>query len=360
MRHVDVTYLSAGGGSAGPDAAVRLHTGENPYGASPRVYTALTQELGQIHQYPDGPAADLVAAIAQHHGAPAAQVSVGNGVDELILLTVLAIADPQRPCVITESTFQSYYESLRATRAKLLACPLDGYRVPVADIAERLARGAAGAFVCNPHNPTGSVLSRADLELLAEAAARGGGLLIVDEAYAEYAGIDFASALPLAVATGHVLVLRTFSKAFGLAGLRVGYALGPAAVIGRVAALHRAMPYHVNRLAQAAAVAALADLHFVRRTARAIRETRDWFRHELLALGLRCPPSNANFVLVEFGHHTPQVVARLGTRGIVVRDTGDMGVPGHVRISIGTRTQMREVRRHIAELLAYPGAGLAA
>lgn len=342
------------------EAPVRLHTSENPYGASPGVRTALSRQLGAIHRYPDGPADDLVAAIARHHGAQLDQVSVGNGVDEIILLIAMSMHDADRPWIVTEATFPSYLESLRATRAKITTCPLRGYRLPVADIAGELAGGARGAFVCNPHNPTGSVITKTDLEYLGAAAARGGGVLVVDEAYAEFAGSDFASALPISRTSDHVLVLRTFSKAYGLAGLRAGYAIGPAALIAQVAAVHRALPYHVNRLAQTAAITALGDQHFVRRTTRAIGHTRDWLRSELIALGLTCPASKANFLLVDFGADAQRVVAHLSGHGVLVRDTGDLGLPGHVRISIGTPTQMRDVQRLIADHLASAGTGLAA
>ncbi|MGQ0841949.1 pyridoxal phosphate-dependent aminotransferase [Actinokineospora sp.] len=351
MTGLGASPLSAVPAAVESDPPVRLHASENPYGASAAVHAALVRELPNINRYPDGTARALVDAIAEHHGVGGDQVSVGNGVDEIILLLVMALRRSTHPGLVTDATFQSYHASISAMRETATTCPLDGYRLPVAEIAAQLDNGAGFAFVCNPHNPTGTVLTGAELEFLA-AAARGGSTLIVDEAYAEYAGAEFASALPLVAGDASVCVLRTFSKAYGLAGLRVGYVIGPPQLVAQIGHLRRALPYNVNRLAQTAAVAALADQDFVRRTTKLTVEIREWFGRELTALGLNCVPSNANFLLVEFGEDSSEVAAALLACGYHVRDTTGMGLPGHIRISIGTRGEMVTLRHEIADLLA--------
>ena len=337
-----------------PEELIRLHASENPYGSSAAVGDVVASELCRLNRYPDPSSEALVGAIARHHGVSPDMVSVGNGVDEVILFLALVLGRDDKPGVITDATFQSYLESLSVARRSFVSLPLDGYRVPTKAIADRMLRGAPFAFVCNPHNPTGSVLQQRELELLQRAATSTRSTLIVDEAYAEYAGETFASAIPMAAECPHVCVLRTFSKAYGLAGLRVGYVIGHPHLISRINAVHGPLPYHVNRLAQSAAVAALADQDFVRRTTRAVIATREWFRNELVGLGLRCLPSAANFLLVDFGPDSQAVARALGDRGFRVRDTGGMGLPGHLRISIGTPEQIRKMRDALAAMFVRP------
>lgn len=323
------------------DAALRLHAGENPYGASPHALAAAAAQLECVHRYPEQPDADLLAALARHHQVSPDRISLGNGIDEAILLLVLAVADEERPTVVTGGTFLSYAESLRAARRPFRTCPLDGYGQPVDEVAEQLRRGAALAFVCNPHNPTGSLLDLADLVVLRDAAVEGGGVLVVDEAYAEYAGPDFTSAQSMAAEEHGVAVLRTFSKAYGLAGLRIGYLIADPTVTAAVERARGALPYGVNRLAQHAALAALADQRHMRESVAAVADTRVRFREQLLAMGLDSPPSHGNFVLVRIGPRAPCTAAHLRALGCFVRDTTEMGLPGHLRISIGTPAQMR-------------------
>jgi histidinol-phosphate aminotransferase len=330
---------------------LRLHASENVYGASSAVLGAVAEELSHIHRYPDSAGVELVNAIAAFHGVSPDRVSIGNGVDEVILLLVLALADGTGQALTTDATFPSYRESMRAAGQPYTARPLRDYRIPVDDIAARLRAGAPFAFVCTPHNPTGGVLDEAELTALHEAAIAGGGVLVVDEAYGEYADAGFASALPAAATGRNICVMKTFSKAYGLAGLRVGYVVGDPAVIAKVDRLHSAVPYHVNRLAQRAAVAALADQRFVRESVARTVATRERFRDRLLALGLRCPPSQGNFVLVHLGQDHEQLVMLLHANGFAVRDTTDMGLPHHIRVSIGTPDQMDAFLDGLADLL---------
>ncbi len=330
---------------------LRLHASENVYGASSAVLCAVAEELTGIHRYPDSAGTELVGAIAGFHGVDPERVSIGNGVDEVILLLVLALADGTRPALTTDATFTSYRESMRAAGQPYTTCALRDYRIPVDELAARLRGGAPFAFVCTPHNPTGGVLDEAAIATLHQAAIAGGGVLIVDEAYGEYADAGFASSLPAAATGRNICVMKTFSKAYGLAGLRVGYVVGDPAVIAKVNRLHTAVPYHVNRLAQRAAVAALADQRFMRESVARTVETREHFRDRLLTLGLRCLPSQGNFVLVHLGQDHARLVMLLRANGFAVRDTADMGLPHHIRVSIGTPDQMQAFLDELADLL---------
>jgi histidinol-phosphate aminotransferase len=196
------------------------------------------------------------------------------------------------------------------------------------------------------------VLVESELATLQQAAADGGGVLIVDEAYGEYAGPAFVSAVPAAATGSNVCVLKTLSKAYGLAGMRVGYTVGDPDVIARTDRLLAAIPYHVNRLAQCTAVAALADQRFMRETVEMTVKTRERFRRGLLRLGLSCSESHTNFVLLELGADSSAIAAALRERNIQVRDTAGMGLPGHIRVSIGTDDEMDTALNALTDLLA--------
>lgn len=332
--------------------AHRLHTSENAYGASPAATRAIAAELHDINRYPDNSNTELIAAIANFHGVSAERIIAGNGVDEVILLLVLALADDTRPAVVTGATFTSYRESMCAARQPFTTSELCDYGTPVPELAAKLRAGAPFAFVCTPHNPTGAVLDAAALAELRAAAVDGGGVLIVDEAYGEYAGKEFVSSLGVAGRGGNVCVLKTFSKVYGLAGLRIGYVVGDPEVIARANGIQRALPYHVNRMAQRAAVAALSDQGFVRQTVRRVARTREQFRLGLAELGLHSLPSHGNFVLLPLDTDSGPVTAALWERGFAVRDTTDMGLPHHIRVSIGTPDQMTALLAELASLLA--------
>lgn len=339
---------------AEPAGVVRLHASESPYGASPAALAAVADELERMHLYPDPGADELVRAIAVHYGVSRARVSVANGLDEMILFLVLALGGPDRPGVTTEATFQSYGHSLTLTGTPSLRCPLDGYRISADRLSRRLRAGSAFALVCNPHNPCGTTLGREELHELHEAAIAGGGVLIVDEAYAEYAGDDFYSMLPLAGTEPRICVLRTFSKAYGLAGLRIGYAIGDEEVIRRVNEGFAAAPFHVNRLAQHAAIAALADQSHLDWTRREVIATRERFRADLEALGVVCPRSQTNFLLARVGPRGSAIARQLAAAGFEVRDAAELGFPGHLRISVGAPAEMDALRDALAGLLERP------
>lgn len=335
--------------------ACRLNRNENPYGASPSAEAAARASLQESHRYPDPESAALRSALGGHYDVAATNIAVGNGLDELILLLALTVLADPRPAIVTESTFLSYSKSLQAVEKPYRSIPLKDYRISVDALSESFATGASIAFVCNPHNPTGSILEADGVRLLCETAQRTGVLLVMDEAYAEYAesiGTGFVSALPHARRLSQVCVLRTFSKAYGLAGLRAGYAVGHETIIANVNRKRQALPFNLSRVAQSAAHQALQDQEYLRNVCRENSLGLAIMQQGLDDLGIPYVPSHANFLLLRLGGRSQQVIGRLADQGVVVNDAEAMGMPGHIRMAVGTSAEIEKLLRILKEILA--------
>lgn len=351
MRVQPLSISHNSGIDQSPDL-LRLHLNESPYGPPPEVRRLVEEELERVSRYPDSDCGVIRDRLSTYHGVPADMVLVGNGIDELTLMAALAFAPVGATAVLTAQTFPGYGAAIAATGADVISVPLQGHRVPVGQFAAALRSGPDVAFLCNPHNPTGTMVSREGLEELTEAAAAGDTVLIVDEAYVEFAEPG-ASAIPAVRAGDSSLVtLRTFSKAYGLAGLRLGYAIGAPSLVDRMRAVHHALPFSVNRLAQVAAVRALEDDVFIAGVRRRTAEVRSWFCAELRRLGLESIESEANFLLVRTPANRGLVARRLlEEHRILVRDLTSFGLSGCIRVSIGTQGEMERCSSAIAAIL---------
>ncbi|MFE8957409.1 histidinol-phosphate transaminase [Streptomyces iakyrus] len=338
------------------DGMLRLHCNENPYGPPPGVIASVTKELeGRCSTYPDSEVTALRGALAEHVGVPAEMVAVGNGADELVLLITLASAGPGDTVVVTESTFPGYATSAAVAGATVRSVPLHRDRVSATALVEAVDEGARLMFVCNPHNPTGTVLSPAAVEEILAACERTGVVPVFDEAYMEFAGPGFDHALDAVRAGRRLLVLRTFSKAWGLAALRAGYAVGPADLIAGVVDTRRALPFSVNRLAQQAALAALSSPDHIAEVFERTTRERERLCRALTSLGVSHVPSVTNFVMVKTPGNSTRFASRLADEhGILVRDLTPFGYPGHVRVSVGTAENTDQFCEALGSLLASP------
>ncbi|MGH3166420.1 MAG: aminotransferase class I/II-fold pyridoxal phosphate-dependent enzyme [Trebonia sp.] len=335
-------------------ADTRLHLSENPYGPSPQAVQAARDSLRSLHRYPDPSYGDLINGIAAHYNVDPNRVAVGNGADDLILMLALVARETQRPAVISENTFQSYPLSLQAAGVPVIQHPLVDYSIPVDLLIASFGAGASVAFVCNPHNPVGGILSADAVDRLCTAAREDDVIVVFDEAYAEYAdGEGFHSALSAAAHNRNVCVMRTFSKAYGLAALRIGYVIGDPAVVARLNNMQMAFPFHVNRTGQAAALAALRDQKYLARICEKNRVARDLLYLGLRDLGIKYFPSHANFVLAHLPGSASHVAAELRTNaGMFVRDTANLGLTDHLRISIGRPDEMSALVSELTQLMS--------
>ncbi len=313
--------------------AVNMASNESPYGPSQKVVRVLKKEIELIGTYPDPKATLLKKAIGQYIGAGAGGISVGNGSDELMDMICKAFLDPGDRVLIPTPTFSMYELSCRTNGGKPIF-----YNLPNFEWTEDILRAAKGAkivFLGRPNNPTGNSPNKELIRKIAVVA----DLVVVDEAYVEFAEDSVAR---WAAAVKNVIVLRTFSKAFGLAGLRVGYAVSNPKIIQIIEQIRA--PFNVNRIAQTAALTALKDMDYVAGVVGKIKSERKKLYRKLTNLGLRVFPSDANFLMVDvsvWGLDSSEFCDRLAEEKIFVRDLSGFRGAGkkYVRITVGTPRQ---------------------
>ncbi|MGW7294746.1 pyridoxal phosphate-dependent aminotransferase [Streptomyces xiamenensis] len=336
---------------------LRLHLNETPYGPPPGAVEAVREEADcHLAHYPDPATRTLRAALARHFAVDPRMLTVGNGVDELILLTALTFAaGPDAEVTCTQGTFPGYGEAARAVGATVRALPLtERHAVPGAAMAAALADGTDLAFVCNPLNPTGAVLDATEVADLLAAAQGAPGRLLFDEAYLDFAGPDHDHALERVRSGAPALVTRTFSKAWGLASIRLGVLIGPPQDIARVERTARALPFRVSRPAQRAVRAALSHPAHLERVRTETARARDHLIKSLDTIGVTALPSAANFVMAELpdGADSSRVAARLAAEHrVLVRDLTLLGLPGRLRITVGTVPQVEQAVSALAAVL---------
>jgi histidinol-phosphate aminotransferase len=321
---------------------VKLASNENPYGPSPLAIAAMQAALAEAWLYPDGSAHGLKQALALHLGVAPDCVTVGNGSNELLLMLAESFMTAQSSAVYSQYGFAIYPLVIRATGARGIEVPaLDaGDAMPYGHDLEAMARAIVAdtklVFIANPNNPTGTWVDRDRLHAFIAAAPRH-ALVVLDEAYVEYArlsgcdsGLEWLREFP------NLVLVRTFSKAYGLAGVRVGYSVSHPEVAD---ALNRIRPaFNVSNVAQAGAAAALADQAHVDRDARLVVAERERVASALRAERIPVVPSAGNFLLIEVGD-AARVYEQLLRGGVIVRPVAGYGLPRHLRISIGLPEQ---------------------
>jgi len=333
----------------GIDHAVKLASNENPLGPSPLVVEAVRAAATQLHFYPDGSGYDLRHDLAQHHGVPMNEIVLGNGSNELIDQVCRTFPTPDDHAVFGTPSFVCYELGCLAENVPFTAVPLrENLAWDVDALLAAVTPRTKVLFVANPNNPTGAHMGRADLErLLRETPERV--VVVLDEAYVEFADApDFVSALELRHLRERLLVLRTFSKAYGIAGLRVGYGIGPAPLVDFLQRMRA--PFNVSLLGLAGARAALKDPEHVARYVALNRRERARVGSALTELGLRVAPSQANFVLVDFARPGREVYEALLHHGVIVRA---MPAPldTWLRITLGTEPQNDRLLAAVREVL---------
>ena len=333
---------------------VKLASNENPLGPSPMALAALAENLPRLALYPDGGCHDLRLAVAESLSVSPDMLVFGNGSDEIIHLLGLTFLEPGDEMVIGDPTFVLYEAAATLAGATSVKVPLTrpGLVHDVAAMADAVTQKTRLVIIANPHNPTGTIVEdRAALDsLLSRLPSRA--LLVLDEAYAEYVyhRPGFPKALDYIKAGAPVIGLRTFSKMYGLAGLRVGYGVADARLI---AAMNQARsPFNVNLAAQVAATAAVTDHAFVERSLGVNTDGLAQFYAAFDALGLPYIPSHANFVLVDTKKPCREVFTALLKMGVIVR-TGDVfGLPTFLRVTVGTTAQNDRFLSALRQVLA--------
>jgi histidinol-phosphate aminotransferase len=330
-----------------PNGIIKLASNENPFGPSPRALAAAKLALEHGELYPDGGCFALRQKLAAAWGLAADQFIVGNGSNEVIELISHALLGPGDEVVMAAPSFAVYKLVTLVFGAKAIEVPLVHYRHDLNQIAAAITPKTKLVYVCSPNNPTGTANGEADLLAFARALPDH-VVAVLDEAYAEY-DPNAPDLLPLIREGRKVVCLRTFSKIYGLASLRIGYGYAAPDII---AALNRMrQPFNVNAIAQAAAVAALDDTEFTAKCARENRAGMAQLEAGFTARKLEWVPSVANFILVKVGEGA-RIFDALQRRGVIVRPMKSYGMPEWLRVTVGTHAQNERLLAELKTALA--------
>src|SRR5499425_616817 len=330
--------------------AIKLASNENPLPPSDRVQKAIIAALSSLDRYPDGSGFYLRQALAKKHGVMPDQVVLGNGSNELIELLVRTFLRPSDEAVVPHPSFVVYPMIVQAAGGVRVMVMLKDFRLDLEAMARAITPLTKIVFVANPNNPTATIVTKDEVEhFMVRVPERT--IVVFDEAYIEFAmGPDFPDTIAAVKQGRKVVVLRTFSKATSLAGLRVGYGIADADAIALMNRI--CQPFNVNSLAQAAALAALDDDAHVLECVRMIEAGRHYLYDEFKSIGLSYVPSRANFILVDVGKNAADVFHWLLKEGVIVRPLTSFGMEHALRVTIGTP---QENRRFVKALRAVLG-----
>jgi histidinol-phosphate aminotransferase len=321
-------------------SVIKLASNENAFGPSPKAVAAMRRACASVHRYPDAGSFYLKAALAKHLKVDPSWLCAGNGSDELLVLALRAFVEPGEEVVVADPTFLIYALAATACDARVRRVPLKDLRYDLRAMRGAITSSTKVVFIANPDNPTGTYVTEAELRrFLTGLPAHV--LVVLDEAYYEFADApDYPQTIGWA-AEHPLLITRTFSKAYGLAGLRVGYGVAQPPIIKALEAMRE--PFNVNSLAQAAAIAALGDRAFLAKTRRLTAEGKARLTRELAAVGLEVVPSQTNFLLVRVGPGAESLAQDLLRRGVIVRDMRAWKLEGYVRVTVGTEPENRRL-----------------
>lgn len=342
-------YVPGRGPEPGGPCLYKLSSNESALGASAEAIAAYQRASTNISFYPEGSARVLRDAVAEMHGLDPERIVCGNGSDELLTLLAHIYVSPGDEVLFTEYAFIVYRIAALASGAVPVAIPEDDLRANVDAILSRVTPRTRILYLANPNNPTGSFLPATEIRRL-HAGLPASTLLVLDAAYAEYIERDdYEPGAALVSAHENVVMTRTFSKIYGLAGLRVGWAYCPASVVDAINRVRG--PFNVSVPAQHAAAAALRDSEHVARSLAHNREWKQWLLERIRALGLRVGDSEGNFLLVRFpsARDAKNADAFLTVRGFILRPVGNYGLPDCLRLTVGSEEANRGVAAALAD-----------
>ena len=311
---------------------IDLSANENPLGASPAVLRALAANAGAVHRYPDGQGSALKAVLAQKLGVGTANIVLGNGSSEIFDFLARALFHDGGEAIIGWPSFPTYRAAVERAGGKAVLIPLVDHAYDLDAIAARAGSKTRLITLGNPNNPTGLAISKTSFDRFLGRLPQG-PVVCLDEAYTDYATGDLPKSLDYVHAGRALIAVRTLSKAYGLAGLRIGYAVAPEPLAKSLNAQRQR--FNTSSLAQAAAIAALGDEDYLASTVALNASGRAWLGEKLSALGLSFVPSQANFVLVHVGDGA-RVGQVLKAGGVLVKDLQAFGLNEYIRVSVGT------------------------
>lgn len=337
----------------GLEEVIKLASNENPFGCSPQVRAAIEHELENIGLYPDGSAAELTEVLAEHHGVNRNQIIFGCGSDEIIALITRAFFLPGDETIMADQTFSVYKSNADIERAVSIEVPLQDGTHDLNAMLDRISDKTKIVWICNPNNPTGTIVSNSELSAFLDQVP-GHVLVVLDEAYAEYVtDPEYPNGVKLLSKYPNLVVLRTFSKIYGLASLRIGYGIGQPEVIKLINQVRE--PFNTSRIGQAAAKASVSDHEFVAECRAKNREGITYLNEQFDRLQLSYFPAHGNFIMVDVQQPAVEVFEALLKLGIIIR-AGFPKYPNSIRVTVGSAEQNSKFISALEQVLSQQKA----
>jgi histidinol-phosphate aminotransferase len=333
----------------GLDEVIKLASNENPFGPSPQVRQALVEESDNLALYPDGAAYNIRHKLAQHYGIDPERFIFGNGSDEIVQMISRAFITPGTNSVMADPTFPRYKTNIVIDGGEVREIPLQDGVHDLPQMAAAIDDQTRIVWVCNPNNPSGTYVDAAALNAFMDKVPAH-VVVVLDEAYVEYVtAADFPDALELIERYPNLIVLRTFSKIYGLAGLRIGYGIARPQLTDLLNRVRE--PFNTSRVGQKAAVTALDDEAYRDECHRKNKAGKEQYYAAFEKLGLDYYPTEANFVMVDVGRPADEVFQPLLRQGLIVRSGEALGFPTKLRITIGTEEQNEKIIRALTNIV---------
>jgi histidinol-phosphate aminotransferase len=326
----------------------KLASNENPLGPSPLAINGIKKALFSINRYPDSICFYLKKKLAKHLSLKPKNLIIGNGSDEIIILTLKAFLNSGEEVLVSKPTFLIYELAAKIAGARVKIIPMKNFRYNLKEMAKKTTKKTKIIFIANPDNPCGTYVTEKEVE---DFMSRVPENIIVyfDEAYYEFVSErDFPNTLKY-INKRPIIITRTFSKAYGLAGLRIGYGISHPEIINYLDKVRE--PFNVNLLAQTAAIHALDDENFLEKSRKLIKEGKLYLYHEFEKLGIDYIPSATNFILIKLNKETKDICNKLLKRGIIVRYMGAWGLKNCIRVTIGKKEENRKFIKEFKKLI---------
>ena len=324
----------------GAKEIIKLASNENPLGPSPKALKMIEKRLRDASVYPDQYALEVKNALSKRLGVQNNNLIIGNGSDEIMQMAGAAFLSAGDEVIISENTFSTYEYVATLFDAQPVFVPLKNHTYDLAAMADKVTERSKLIFLCNPNNPTGTIFSGAELEGFLSVLPKG-IIVVMDEAYCEYVGSkSYPNSFKYIKEGKNVIILRTFSKICGLAGLRVGYGIAKPEIIKYLNMVK--LPFNVNRMAIAGAIGAMGDNAFIKKSIKLNKEGKKYLYKELKALGLKYVETEANFICFETEKPADILFMELMRKGIIVRPLTSFGMPSSIRVTVGTKKQNKK------------------
>jgi len=327
---------------------IKLASNENPLGASPKAVEAIRKASYGINRYPDSQSFYLKKKLAKFLNVNSSNLVLGNGSDELIDIVIKTFVEDDENIVTSEATFLEYEIIASVYGRKLTKVPLRYFKYDLESMKKKIDRKTKLVFIANPNNPTGTYVTKFELRDFMNALPPN-VLLVIDEAYDAFIDVDDYPDMLDSFRNKNIIILKTFSKSYGLAGLRIGYAVLDDKLAGLMERARQ--PFNINSLAQAGAQAALDDKEFLRKTRKLVLEGKDYLYDNLKKLGLAYVPSITNFILVDVGQDGVEIFNKMLRFGVIVRDMKQYGLKNFIRVTIGTKKENERFIKVLRKIL---------